>query len=178
MDDAEVAATGRAAFLMERFDFTPEDLEANRRGELSDRQRARYATKGRKRRVAIPVLALFPSYVVGHGIATDGPRETDWVGGAIGFAVVFTILVVLFGWTWWVWFRKPLRDGDLVRISGPVELLSNRRSKTIVIGSGPNHTRWAPKAGDVEFFSRVPFLTVYCSKGILGATIHSVEPPF
>lgn len=106
------------ANVMATFGFTAEDLQANRRGYLSEAQRHRLAMQqrlilGRGIIVILPILLIFGATALAY----------DGAFGRLMFLLLAGIITSV--WLYWVWqrwhpFNRDLREGRVVAETGAI----------------------------------------------------------
>jgi hypothetical protein len=109
--------------LRAAFDFTPEDLAANQRGELTENQRSRIRLKLVQNLIGFSVLLILPfiAFVTILQRSMDGADvmmllcSTLWTGG-----------VAALGWLTIADARSDLRKGKVLSVVGTPELRVRR----------------------------------------------------
>lgn len=115
--------------LMQALDFTPEDLEYNRRGALSPQQTARLTGKRRALKLFLLILGLLLACAGGGVLAWQGVSSltqdpSAGVGMLIG-AGVFALLgapLIFMG-------LKPMRPVKVASVKGPARVARVQRTR-------------------------------------------------
>ena len=109
--------------LMAKFDFTPEDLDTNRRGYMSERQRFRLRWKSRIRVAIYTVMAMLFVAIVCYFLliaAGRGNGTTRLTALGIGCSSIY-LLVVAIASTVNAWrVRRDLRESRVSNILGHI----------------------------------------------------------
>ncbi len=124
MTFADATTSPQHAVLMEGLRFTDEDLQANRQGQLSDRQRSYLWIDRRKNAILGVVLAI--AFVMGTGaLLFYGIQQGNPILQVLGLLLAGcnTGLVWLFGLNW-------LRSGYDLR-SGAVEIIEGEAQHVV-----------------------------------------------
>jgi hypothetical protein len=133
--------------LMTAFDFTSEDLEYNRRGQLSPRQTKQLLDRTRKQKLVFLVAS-----VVGLGIGVylilpfvlEMSLQAANLGQLIGAAVALGLSALFFFGLW----DKP--GGDVIPVEGRVQFISRESSTTREDGGMDTHTNFYIVVGENE----------------------------
>lgn len=115
--------------LMDAIGFTLTELDANREGYMSKRQRQRLSdVRGSWRNFGTLIKVMSPSLIV---IAVvDGIRIGDTVssrGGIVSLIVIITLIVLIYVHFKWRGFERDLLKGDVASVNGGVKRIENRQ---------------------------------------------------
>jgi hypothetical protein len=133
---------------MTAFDFTAEDLDFNRRGQLSPRQTKQIMDRTRKQKRTMLIAAL-----VGIGIGTylalpfiqEMSLEAASLGQLIGAVVVLGLSLLFFSGL----SEKP--SGQVIPVEGRVQFISRESSTTHEDGTMTTDTLFYIVVGKEEF---------------------------
>ena len=156
--------------LMIRFGFTAEDLEANRAGNLSTRQRNRLLEQpGHTSDLGVGACVAIAAAALSFGATVNSSPITQLLVAAVTFVVAFA----LFFGHWWYQHRFPLGE-NRVQVLVAETNQSKHPTKTKMlsqVGRGLG-SRWLPVAIPEGMLVRL-----YWNAGAGNETlVHSIEP--
>ena len=154
--------------LMQRFDFTFEDLEANRRGTISPNQRNRLL-HGRRR---VPLVLVAGWMFVTAFVVLAINLNTGIVVGLVAGLVAAALVGAVFIGPWWYQNRYPLGDDRVKLLIAPTSQAQNlAKGRQTRVGKGLGG-RWLPRP-----LPNGTMVRLYWNAGPGGETIvHSIEP--
>lgn len=125
--------------LMQLYEFTREDLETNRSGQLSAAQVERLRAR-RQRAILIGVLMVIVSAVIATGFIFAGRQNNSPILTVIGIGITICAAAAtgIFG-RFWMRLSADLRTGNVMVFSGALERVIkpiNRRVVTYLIRVG------------------------------------------
>lgn len=180
-------------YLMDRFEFTQEDLEANRLGKHSDRQRQIYADRTPKWSVVFSLIGVAIGVVLFLDAGFHSQNKTipelaeggfpwqafDWptgLGAGLTTAITLGTLPLAL---WWMVNRLPLRRG-VKTITGPfrtVEVKTKYSSiPSLAVGKGFRARNFPRNPDEEHLVVLMPYATLYYNQGWAKTIVHSIEP--
>jgi len=109
--------------IMQALDFTPEDLELNRSGRISDRQTERILLDALASIGCLGAIVLVIGCVAAAGLtAKDGYIHDNVVGLFIGSGVFLLAIAWIIGWT-----SRDALTRRCQSVSGQIELIQTQR---------------------------------------------------
>lgn len=162
--------------LGERFDFTVKDLEANRRGDLSDRQIERYRSWSATTLPNAAKIGAAAGGLLGIFLWLSSGDPALLMVGLVIFAMALAIGLYL---RWFLHLRHA-RAGKVKSVTGRISHHPGPEDTELTsVHDGESSLRgrnWVRERGDLTVFANVPYATVYYLQGYATTTVHSIEP--
>jgi len=162
--------------LGERFDFTVQDLEQNRQGVMSERQKQRSRSWGSK---TLGIAAKTGAVLGGFLGSILLISTRDLSGSLVVAAVVFGISLPFGLLMRWILHLRPARKGRVKSGTGEISHYVGHKGAQMTavthgrFGLGRN---WGRGVDDIELFAPMPFVTVNYLPGLGITTVLSIEP--
>ncbi|RJP46506.1 MAG: hypothetical protein C4583_18715 [Anaerolineaceae bacterium] len=123
--------------LREYFDFDEADLEANRKGRLTDQQKKRFKPKANSDGWSISLIGLFFLFIAGLGLFAAVQffkEESDWVGRIIfglGFGVIWPLVWGGIGVAMLKPTKRPTFNPNVKTKLGPLKVIKHETQDSI-----------------------------------------------
>lgn len=118
--------------LMDLLDFTPDDLERNREGKLSEMQHYRLRVR-RRRAEMVGVLAVILGALIASGFIFAGNRNETPILSLIGIAITICITALMGNIArFWMRLNGDINGGKIVVNSGKLERIMKPVNRSII----------------------------------------------